>query len=145
MDGSLARIVRRDHVPRSPTLDQVEAYIDGQLTWTANMPESRRARWRRGYESVPVAEHFPAFTSVMSDAVSHLWVAEYEYSAERRFSYDEKPPRLWTVFDTEGRVLGLVETPEGLWIHEIGEDYILGAAQDALNVEYIQVWALDRS
>lgn len=32
-DGSLARIVRREHVPRSPTPDQVEAYIDGQLTY----------------------------------------------------------------------------------------------------------------
>ncbi len=53
-------------------------------------------------------------------------------------------PRLWTVFDPEGRVLGLVETPEGLWIHEIGEDYILGTAWDALNVEYVQVWGLER-
>ena len=137
-DGSLARIVRRDHMPRSPTADDVEEYIDGQLAWTSGRPESMRQRWRRGYESVPVAEHFPAFTSVMSDAVSYLWVAEYEFAEE------EWSPRLWTVFDPEGRVLGFVETPEGLWIHEIGEDYIIGTAQDALNIEYMQMWGLER-
>ncbi len=73
-----------------------------------------------------------------SDAVSHIWVAEYEFSEE------ERPPRLWTVFNPEGQVLGYVETPEGLWIHEIGEDYILGTTWDALQVEYIQVWPLER-
>ena len=144
-DGSLVRIVRREHVPRSPTPDQVEAYIDGQLTWTADMSGSRRAQWRRGYEAVPVAEHFPAFESIMADAAGHLWVAEYEFSTARQGSYEERPPRLWTVFDPEGRVLGFVETPEGLWIHEIGEDHILGTALDELNVEYIQMWALERS
>ena len=143
-DGSLARIVRRDHVPGSPTPDQIEAYIEGQLAWTSDMAESRRARWRQGYESAPVAEHFPAFESVMSDATDHLWVAEYEFSTAARGTYDERPPRLWTVFDPEGRVLGHVETPEGLWIHEIGEDYILGLALDELNVEYVQVWTLER-
>lgn len=35
--------------------------------------------YRRGYESVPVAEHFPAFASIMTDAVDHLWVEEYEF------------------------------------------------------------------
>ena len=33
---------------------------------------------------------------------------------------------LWTVFDPVGRILGFVETPDGLEIYEIGEDYILG-------------------
>ena len=52
---------------------------------------------------------------------------------------------VWTVFNPEGRVLGFVETPAGLDIYEIGEDYILGLATDELGVEYMQVWALERS
>lgn len=144
-DGSLERIVRRDHVPRAPTPDQVEAYIEGQLAWTADMPEDRRNRWRQAYESAPVAENFPAFESVRPDAAGHLWVAEYEFSTARQGTYEEGPPRLWTVFDPEGRVLGFVEAPEGLWIHEIGEDYILGTAYDELNVDYVQLWPLERS
>lgn len=68
-----------------------------------------------------------------------IGVAEYESSEE------ERPPRLWTVFNPEGRVLGYVETPEGLWIHEIGEDHILGTTFVELDVEHVQVWALKRS
>ncbi len=144
-DGFLARIVRLDHVPRSPTPDQVEAYIEGQLGWTADMSEDRRNRWRQAYEAAPVAEHFPAFESVKPDAAGHLWVAEFEFSTAKQNTFEEQPPRLWTVFDPEGRVLGFVETPEGLWIHEIGDDYLLGVIYDELNVEYVQVWGLERS
>ena len=134
-DGSLARIVRRDHAPRATTERDVDAYIERQAGYST-LPT---AESRRRYESVPVAEHFPAFESVRSDAVGHLWVAEYEFSEE------ERPPRLWTVFDPEGRALGYVETPEGLWVHEIGDDHVLGTTFDELDVEHVQLWALARS
>ena len=41
--------------------------------------------------------------------------------------------------------MGHVETPKELEIYEIGEDYILGHARGELDVEYVQVWPLDRS
>lgn len=139
-DGSLARIVRRDHAPRSPTSEDVESYIEAQVAQSRlRGTESEKQRLRRQYQSVPVAEHFPVFAAVMSDTVGHLWVAEYEFSGE------ERPPRRWTVFDPEGRVLGFVDTPEGLWVHEIGEGYILGTARSELDVEMVQLWPLERS
>ena len=143
-DGSLERIVRRAHVPRAPAAADVAAYIDQQVPQARpgmsdadveRLQQDSRRRW----ESVPVAEHFPVFKSLMSDVLDHLWVEEYEFPGEGR------PGSLWTVFDSEGRVLGLVETPEGLWIWEIGEDYILGRADDELGVESVQVWPLERS
>ncbi len=52
---------------------------------------------------------------------------------------------LWAVFDPDdAHVLGFVETPEGLTIYEIGEDYILGRVQDELGVESVQLWPLER-
>ena len=51
---------------------------------------------------------------------------------------------VWTVFDAEGRIQGLVETPPGLEVFEIGEEYVLGVVEDDLGVEYVQLWALDR-
>lgn len=76
----------------------------------------------------------------MVDALDHLWIREYDLPRE------ERPAPLSTVFDPEGHVLGLVETPaELLRIHEIGEDYILGTAWDELGVETKQVWPLERS
>ena len=143
-DGTLDRIVRMEHPRRPPTPAEVEAHIEEQvaivpLGWSQSAIEEYQAEVRRGFESVPVAEHFPAFESIMTDALDNLWVREYEYPGE------ERPAPLWTVFDPEGIVLGFVETPRGLRIYEIGEDYILGHTRDDLDVETIQVWPLDRS
>lgn len=141
-DGSLERLVRRAHVPRAPTAADVGAYIDDrQPPPTPDMSdaEAESARsWRRGYGSVPVAEHFPAFESIMTDAVDHLWVEEYEFPGE------ERPGQLWTVFDPEGHVLGFVETPEVFRFFEVGEDYILTMVRNELDVESVQLWPLDR-
>lgn len=87
---------------------------------------------------MPVAGRFPAFESIITDALDHLWVEEYEFPGE------ERPSSLWTVFDAEGQVLGFVETPDVLAILEIGEDYILTWKRDDLDVEYVQLWPLDR-
>ena len=143
-DGTLARIVRRGHEPRAVTRAHIDAYAEEKLSsypaeWTETEIESYQAEERQRYRVAPVVEHFPAFASLVADALDHLWVEEYEFPGE------ERPGVLWTVFDPEGRVLGLVETPEGLEILEIGEDYILGQATDELGVEYVQVWPLERS
>ena len=130
-DGALARIVRREHSPRTVNSADVDAHIEGRRFFNE--------AGRREYRSVPVAEYFPAFTSIMSDALDHLWVREYDLPGE------ERPVPLWTVFDAEGRVLGYVETPAGLSIYEIGADYILAKVVSELGVESVQVWPLERS
>lgn len=135
VDGTLARIVRRDHAARPPTAEEVGDYIEEQVS---GYPDDIAAEQRGRYESVPVAENMPAFTSVMVDKLNHLWVEEYELPGE------ERPGSLWTVFDAQGRVLGFVESPDGLEIFEIGEDYIMGRWRDELEVEYVQVWSLER-
>lgn len=135
-DGSLVRSVRRDHTPRTPTTAHVERYIEEMVS---RIPvAASQASARRRLQSAPVAEYFPAFASVISDALNHLWVQEFEPPGE------ELPGVLWTVFDPDGRVLGFVETPDDLEIYEIGEDYILGRARDELDVEFVQLWSLAR-
>jgi hypothetical protein len=141
-DGSLDRIVRRDHVLRSPTEADREPFVENQMAnilATPGLPEQLVDMARRELARVPFADHFPAFSSVLGDAVGHLWVEEYEYPLE------DRPGTLWTVFDPEGHALGFVETPEGLEVYEIGEDYILGRVRDELDVESIQLRPLDRS
>ena len=42
------------------------------------------------------------------------------------------------------RSVRLVETPAGLDVYEIGEDYILGRATDDFDIEYVQMFQLTR-
>ncbi len=140
-DGTLERIVRRDHVPRSPTEADRAPFVEEQLLnyEGLDIPEAVVEQARQEFETTPFADYFPAFSSVIGDALGHLWVEEYKYPREDRGG------TLWTVFDPEGHALGFVETPEGLEVYEIGEDYILGRVRDELDIESIQLWALERS
>ena len=132
-DGSLVRIVRRDHETRMPRAADI--LVDPRLRPELRIPMEREML------SVPqsqIAETFPAFSWVMADAAGYLWVKEYQPPREQR------PVPLWTIFNPEGRVLGFLETPVGLNLWEIGADYILGHIEDELGVEYVQVWPLER-
>lgn len=138
-NGTLTRIVRRDHAPRPPTEAHLQAHIEGEVNRIPSEMVELKAQTRREYQSVPVADRLAAYSSVMADALDHLWVEEYEAPGE------EVEGVLWTVFDAEGRVLGYVETPEALEIYEIGRDYILGRTEDEeFGTESVQVWRLER-
>lgn len=141
-DGSLERIVRRDLVRRVPTEADIEAHIDMSLP-IYGLPEEEadavRAEARPRFEGVPVAEHLPAFGSIMVDATAHLWIEEYQSVT------DDLPMRLWTVFDAEGGVLGFFEMPKDWRVFEIGEDHVVVGVQDELGVERVEVWPLERS
>ena len=139
--GTLARIVRREHVLRAPADADLEPWIEEQVGMVASspgLPEGFVDRMRQALQSRPLAETFPAFSTILPDAAGNLWVREYDFPLE------ERPAPLWTVFDPEGRVLGFVETPKGLRITQIGADYILGHAEDGVGVERVQVWPLER-
>lgn len=75
-DGSLARIVRRDHVPRAPTEDNVEAYFERQAGYSRLTPA---AESRRRYRSVPeIGEDYILGTRFDEFDVEHvqLWPLE---------------------------------------------------------------------
>ena len=135
-DGTLARIVRMEHVRRSPTGTHLETYVEAMVSKAG---VNRRRRIRRHHSAAPVADYFPAFSSVLADRLGHLWVEAQEVPGEAEDGI------LWTVFDPEGHVLGLIETPERLEIYEIGEHYLLGKVEGTLGVDHIQLWALNRA
>ena len=139
-DGTLARIVRRDHLLRAPTEADREKSMEKLLSSRGEVPEPQQIAeaLREQRECCPLAKTFPAFSRVIGDAAGHLWVREHDFPGE------DGPAPLWTVFDPEGHVLGFIETPKDLWIFEIGEDYLLGRTTDELGVEKVQLWPLER-
>ena len=132
-DGSLVRIVRRNSAPRKATQTELDEYFARQV---AGRPAEVQTRMLNMVRDMPLVESHPAFEEIVGDRAGYLWVREYRMFGEGDV--------VWTVFDPEGRIEGLVETPVGLEIFEIGEDYVLGLVEDELGVEYVQLWALDR-
>ena len=133
-DGTLARIVRRGGDLGNPAWADVEAYYTGLY---AGMPDEQLARALDDARDMPLVESFPAFSEVRSDPSGNLWVRKYRMPGEAAV--------VWTVFDPDGRIRGLVETPSELEVFEIGEDYVLGRVRDELGVEYVQLWPLSRA
>ncbi len=124
IDGTLRRIVRLDHSPIPATRSLLEMELG----------EDAGEHLRE----MPLPETLPAFSTVMSDALGHLWVREYPVPGF------ETPHPLWMVFDPDGRALGYMETPPGVLIYQIGADYILGRRVGDLGVQSIESWPLLR-
>ena len=133
-DGSLARIVRRGGELGSPTRGDIEAFHANLLP--ADMPDEQRENALSEVRDRPLVESFPAFSEILSDLAGNLWVQEYRMPGEEAV--------VWTVFDAEGRIRGLTETPADLEVLEIGEDYLLARVVDELGVEYVQLRSLSR-
>ena len=58
--------------------------------------------WPR-LEDMPLLETFPAFGRVLTDSCGYLWW--------RTTSCPGESVPAWTVFDSQGRVLGLLDLP----------------------------------
>jgi hypothetical protein len=96
-----------------------------------------RPQIERLYQDIPFPATMPAFADLQTDPDGNLWVLEQAPTDDKR--------RWWTVFDSTGRMLGRVATPSAVAIGEIGRDYILGTWSDAMDVQYVRMFRLDRT
>ena len=78
----------------------------------------------------PVAEVFPAFSSVLVGGGGHLWVFRY-----RRPRVEVRPGAM--VFAPTGEFLCHMEAKRGYTVLEAGADYVLGQQEDDLGVPWI--------
>ena len=86
---------------------------------------------------LPARSTVPAFDALLVDAGGNLWVREHQVSPAESGR--------WQVFDGEGAWLGTVDTPAGLTLLQVGDDWVLGRARDELDVEYVRLHPLRRS
>lgn len=114
------------------TPELIERYLADRLA-DAETEEQRREieQWFRDME---FPETVPAYSDIEVDAYGNLWVEEFRRPGEEA--------NRWLVFNTEGRLLGVVELPVGLEVFEIGADFVLGGWQDELEVEHVQLFEL---
>lgn len=89
-----------------------------RLLDTAGRPADQIRRAVRDWETSPLPPTIPPYTRMIVDRDDRLWVRLFP-----------RPPALtvrWLVFDTAGEVVGNVDLPAALEVHDIGRDWVLG-------------------
>ncbi|MGH7459753.1 MAG: hypothetical protein ACREMA_01835 [Longimicrobiales bacterium] len=134
-DGRLKRLIRLDRSDRPVTERDRALFRDSALARHRGTP--LEAELHRRLASTQYASKFPAHFDVMLDAGGNLWVQDYQM-------FQLRIPRMWSVFDPEGRYLGAVEMPGGFHVYQIGGDFVLGRWQDQLDVDYIRLHRIEK-
>ena len=134
LDGQLDRLIRMDRDLLPVTGDLVAAHIRAEESEAVDEAQAREIR--QGIEEMPIPDVLPAFASLHSDRVDHLWV--------ERSRGPEDPLPTFDIFSPEGALVGLASLPADLSVLEIGDDYLLGLFRDELEVEYLRLYLLRR-
>lgn len=134
-NGELTRVVRVARDPEPIRRGAFNALVDSEVA--AITDTDLRREWTAHYARMPAPESVPVYQGLLVDDLGYLW-AEH-------FRVDTAESPTWSVFDPEGAALGTIQTPEGLVIFQIGEDFLIGRMTDELGVEQVAQYSLDRT
>lgn len=134
-DGALERVIRASHRDLTMTEAAREAYRRDQRGRAQD--DAARAEIERALAEVEFPATLPPYSSMLVDAEDHLWVQDYTLPGH-------EGPTTWSVFDPEGRLLGVVELPERFRPRQIGADFVLGIWTDEVDVQYVRLYGLER-
>lgn len=142
-DGDLERIVRADRTAPPVTAEHVDRVIaQGRKAMTdAGMPPETIEWQIRSAESAPVPEFMALFGSIVVTHDGGAWVMRVR--GELRPEGEPPQPVHYDVFSPDGHWRGLAETPPGVPLFEIGDDYVLGVRRDDLGVEFVELYRLE--
>ena len=128
--GALKRIIRL-HEARKPVTPDLIARLR-RVPQGENSPARPNVSAKLADSWYP--KFLPAYGTIRVDALQRLWVQEYPLPGEAQSK--------WKVFDPSGKLMGLVATPPGLEVMEIGADYLAGVWRDADMVEHVRIYSL---
>ena len=135
--GHLRRIIRLAEPTSTPSTNDLRKLVEFWLD-PHEMPDSTRDRISenrmRRYDKMPLPKIMPVFSRLLVDESGWLWAELYRF--------DVLAPARWLVFGPNGEGLGSVDMPPDLEVWQIGRDFVLGAWQDELEVEYVRRHAL---
>lgn len=141
--GKPRRILRVGEPPREVT-DEMVARLAARYTSNDSDP-SLATRWEQIYHQMPLPEVLPTFHRILIDGEGWVWAEIYRPERDPLFGpLDPSVDALWIIFDQDGTARGAVELPHDLYVHQIGQDFVLGVEEDALGVETIRRYRMDR-
>lgn len=133
--GALERILRVDVSARPVENRDRRRFVEHQLASAEGPDQERLYREVQRILEFPVT--MPAFADLKNDSEDNLWVQEFEVP------WSETAP-VWHVYTPRGVRRATVRLPVGLDVHDIGSDYLMGLWRDALGVEHIRAYRLQK-
>jgi hypothetical protein len=140
-DGALRQLIRVSGRDLSVTLEELDgARAERAATGRGNpVAERLMAQMER---SLPPPASRPAYGGLVVDALGHVWLGEYPWLGAG--GTPPRTPRVWTIFDPGGRMLGDVALPDGLRLLEVGADYLLALRWDGPAAQSVVLYGLSR-
>lgn len=136
-DGRLTDRVRWTGPDLTVTDAHEDRHREARLA-AAETPDAQRHA-QRLLDETGFSATLPAYAQFMTDLAGNLWILAFEVAGE--VAGADAPAR-WAILDPAGRRIGRVVMPAGLRIAEIGDDYVLAIARDALDVEHVRLYRL---
>jgi hypothetical protein len=133
-NGGLVRIIRRSAEPEPVTDSAIQAFEAAILERTER--EDLRRERNRMFSEWTYPPFQPSYDRLLLDGLGNLWVRHYSAAPGPRVE--------WTVFNSDGRWLGVIPMPGGMTVKEIGSDYVLGVWTGEFGVEYVNLYALNK-
>lgn len=132
--GRLLRVVRIPSLA-VPVTERLAQEIHDRVMEEAESPQ-QRSLLETWFSLSPRPEVQPAFDAFASDINGRLWVREWSPFQEAT---------RWWVFESDGALLGSLETPSGMTITSATCESVIGVERDELGVNYAARYALRES
>ena len=132
-DGRLVRVIRWEQEHTPVTSGDRRAFRSEVLA-DVNNP-TRTPNFERWLSEVTYPESKPAFRGFETDRAGRLWV--------QAWTANEAVDR-WLVFERDGMLTATLAAPSSARLLDAGEDYVLVANRDELDVDTVQLFELLR-
>lgn len=139
-DGSLERIIEMVADPRPVTSGDQEDFrrLMRQAWERAGVPPQNMDMLA---QSITFADHYPAYITVFGGPYGTIWVQDVQTpetvkAGGGEFDVQDLGGPNWDVFDSDGRLLGVVRTPPRFSPLLFHGDLIYGVVRDDLDVQY---------
>jgi hypothetical protein len=127
--GDLERIVRLPGSPRLVTPRDLELELERRLQGAPPIDEIRDGI-RVAFEATQFPEAMPYYDQLIVASEGSIWV--------------KRDSDAWDVITSEGRWTGVLRTPQGLEVTQVGENSLIGVWTGEYGVEEVRVYELAR-
>jgi hypothetical protein len=118
--GKRVGTIRDTGTPAPRTSADLNAEIDRFLAESAKRTRTEAEQY---YATFALPQTLPSYSAMRVDANDLLWARDFPRAPSKTVR--------WSVFSSDGKLVGRVNLPVALEVYEIGKDYVLGQYLDA--------------